>query len=329
MTAMMTKKRIQMKTINSCHRVMLGVAALSFLCSFGFCRPAAGSDSLRFGLLPVVDTLPLLVAQQEGYFAAQGIALEPISFQSALERDAALQAGQLDGYFGDLLNTLLLIQSGAAIRIITTAYHTHPQFRMFGIAAAPTIGPTSMEDLKAKTVAISRATIIEYLLDCLLASRNLPPDYVEKQEIKKIPIRLQLLLSDQVPAALLPEPLLTLAESKGARVLLDDRSLEMTETVLALDQKWLEGRRDLAGRFLAAYGKAVARINQRPEDFKPLLVERTQFPESVKERYQVPLFPPVGLPSIADVDATQKWLLQNQLITRRLPYERIVCAATP
>ena len=35
-------------------------------------------------------------------------------------------------------------------------------------------------------------------------------------EIKKIPIRLQMLLSGQVTAALLPEPLLTLAETHGA-----------------------------------------------------------------------------------------------------------------
>jgi NitT/TauT family transport system substrate-binding protein len=292
-------------------------------------RPVAGDDVLRFGLLPVVDTLPLIVGQQEGHFAAQGISLKLISFQSALERDAALQAGQLDGYFGDMLNTLLLIQSGEKIRIITSAYHTQPAYRMFGIAAAPGAGLKDVEALKGKAVAISRATIIEYLLDRLLMARQLPPGFVEKQEIKKIPIRLQMLLCDQVPAALLPEPLLTLAESKGAKVLLDDRSLDMTETVLALEKGRLDRQAELAARFLQAYGRAVAQINQNPDAFKSLLVSRTHFPESIRDRYRVPRFPPVALPSSADIDATQSWLRQNKLTDRFLSYEQIVFAVKP
>ena len=122
-----------------------------------------GKDVLRFGVLPVVDTLPLLVGQEAGTFLDQGIDLELVSFQSALERDAALQAGKLDGYFGDILNTLLLIQSGQPVKILTTAFHTHPDHRMFGIAAAPGSGITSMDQLKGKDVAISRATIIDYV----------------------------------------------------------------------------------------------------------------------------------------------------------------------
>lgn len=51
----------------------------------------------------------------------------------AQERDAALQAGQLDGYFGDILNTIVLIRAGQELRIVTTVFHTHPDFRMFGI----------------------------------------------------------------------------------------------------------------------------------------------------------------------------------------------------
>ena len=129
------------------------------------CQPGYAKDRLRFGILPVVDTLPLLVGQDAGTFSDQGIDLEVVSFQSALERDAALQAGKIDGYFGDILNTLLLVQSGQPVKILTTAFHTHPKHRMFGIATAPGSGITSIDQLKGKEMAISRATIIEYVLD--------------------------------------------------------------------------------------------------------------------------------------------------------------------
>lgn len=179
---------------------------------------ARAADTLRIGTLPVVDTLPLLVGQTENLFTRQDIQMELTPFQSALERDAALQAGKLDGYFGDLLNTVLLIRSGQNLKIVATAFHTHPRHRMFGIVASPGTGALTPAQLKGRQVAISRATIIEYLLDRIMAAEGYDPDYVEKLEIKKIPVRLQMLLADKVPAALLPEPLLTLAESRGAHV---------------------------------------------------------------------------------------------------------------
>ena len=184
-----------------------------------------------------MDVLPLLVGQEKGLFEKEGIDLELIGFQSALERDAALQAGRLDGYFGDILNTVLLVQGGEKLKIIATAFHTHPRCRMFGIAVSPGAGITDPAKIQGKDVAISSATIIEFLLDQLLGIQSMRPRDVTKIEIKKIPIRLQMLLSGQVTAALLPEPLLTLAETHGATVILDDRQLDTALTVLAINLK--------------------------------------------------------------------------------------------
>ncbi|MFZ7125004.1 MAG: ABC transporter substrate-binding protein [Desulfobacterales bacterium] len=280
-------------------------------------------ERLRFGILPVVDTLPLLVAESEGLFTREGIDLEIVQFQSALERDAALQAGRLDGYFGDLLNTILLVRAGERLGIVTTVFHTHPEHRMFGIAVSPGSGVRSLDGLRHKTVAISRTTVIEYLLDRILERHGLPADYLVKEEIKKIPIRLQMLLADQVAAALLPEPLLTLAESRGARVIADDRDLDTSETVLALAAKGGGNSVDVGG-FLRAYGEAVNRINRSPESYKDLLLEKTRFPAEVKDRYRVPIFPEVKLPSEADVGRVQEWLIDSGVMERRLPYEAVI-----
>ena len=282
-------------------------------------------QKLEFGILPVVDVLPLLVGKETGLFEKEGIDLELISFQSALERDAALQSGRLDGYFGDILNTVLLIQSGEQLKIIATAFHTHPQCRMFGIAVAPGSGITDMAGLQGKAVAISRATVIEYLLDRMLIARNMPPPGdVSKQEIKKIPIRLQMLLSGQVTAALLPEPLLTLAETHGSKIIMDDRNLDTALTVLAVNLKNRPAITALTPGFLRAYHAAVDRINANPVEFKEILITKTQFPPDVKDKYPVPVFPAGGLPAEADVLAVQDWLMKNNLIKARIPYADMV-----
>ncbi len=297
---------------------------LIILLTLAFPGVSFPGEKLGFGILPVVDVLPLLVGQEKGLFEKEGIDLELISFQSALERDAALQAGRLDGYFGDILNTVLLVQSGEQLKIIATAFHTHPQCRMFGIAVAPGSGITDPAGIRGKDVAISSATVIEYLLDQLLGTRNMSPKDVIKQEIKKIPIRLQMLLSGQVSAALLPEPLLTLAEAHGATVVLDDRELNTALTVLAVN---LKNRPTISARipgFLKAYNAAVDLINTNPSLFKELLITKTQFPMAVKDKYQIPVFPAHALPAEADVLAVQDWLLKNSLIKMRIPYADMV-----
>jgi len=297
---------------------------LLILLIMAFPAVSSSGEKLGFGILPVVDVLPLLVGQENGLFEKEGIDLELISFQSALERDAALQAGRLDGYFGDILNTVLLVQSGEQLKIIATAFHTHPRFRMFGIAVAPGSGITDPAGIKGKDVAISSATVIEYLLDQLLGTRNMSPKDVTKQEIKKIPIRLQMLLSGQVTAALLPEPLLTLAEANGAGVILDDRNLNTALTVLAVNLKNRPAIVALIPGFLKAYDAAVDMINENPSQFKELLITKTQFPMAVKDKYPVPVFPARALPAEADVLAVQEWLLKNGLIKTRIPYASMV-----
>jgi NitT/TauT family transport system substrate-binding protein len=282
------------------------------------------AQQLRVGILPVVDTLPLMVAQKECDFKREGIDIELVPFQSALERDAALQAGRLDGYFGDLLNTLSLMHAGMKLKVVTTVYMTRKDQRMFGIAASPKSGIENMAQLKGKAVAISRNTVIEYLLDQMLSSQATGTDAVEKQEIKKMPIRMQMLLSDQVPAALLPEPLLTLAESKGARVLMDDRHLDMALTVIALNSSVLTGNTDLSSRFLKAYGAAVEKINANPKGYLSFLMENTRFPKGIEDRFNMPVFPEVGVPGAKDVSDAQNWLKANGTVKAELPYSAVV-----
>ena len=309
-------------------RLWGGVAVMLVVVCTGL--PAVQArEPLRLGILPVVDTLPLLVGETEGLFAEEDLRVELVTFQSALERDAAFQAGRLDGYFGDILSAVLMIRAGQPVRIVTTVFHTHPGHRMFGIVASPGSGLNTLAALQGREVAISRATIIEYLLDRLLVSRGLAPDYVEKLEIKKIPIRLQMLLADQVPAALLPEPLLSLAELKGGEVLLDDRGLDTSETILALRVQVLAQRPGLAEKFLAAYGKAVRRINRNPDNYKDLLAARTRFPMPVKQQFRIPVFPEPAPPSARDVSAVQDWLGATGNHTDQMPYEALVLVGKP
>jgi NitT/TauT family transport system substrate-binding protein len=270
---------------------------------------------LKMGILPVIDTLPLQVAVQEGFFAAEGIAVELVMFSSAMERNTAMHSGQLDGFFGDIPAMLLLVRNGVDIRFLTVSYATDPEQRMFGLVLSPSLTKASGE----LTVAISRASIIEWLLDRLKPDPALAAWSIVEVEIRQMPIRLQMVLTGRIDAALLPEPLLTLAESRGARLAVTDQGLSMPLTVLTIHRSRLADRQ----AFLTGYGRAVDIINREPERFRELMVKTGGIPPDLATTFPLYRYPLPRIPTEAEVMQVQDWMLDKGLLTQRIPYRRL------
>ena len=71
------------------------------------CGAPAAPATLKIAVLPIIDTLPMYVAQQEGLFAKHGVTVEFIPVASAPERDQLLAAGQADGAVNETLAVML------------------------------------------------------------------------------------------------------------------------------------------------------------------------------------------------------------------------------
>ncbi len=288
------------------------------VCILAHAGASTAAIPLRLGILPVLDTLPLQVAVTEKLFAEQGLDVEIVSFSSAMERDTAMQAGQLDGYFGDLLNTLLLIQAGAPMKVVTVSYRTTPGQPMFGMVLRP--GLTLETVGEHPTVGYSRATIIDYLLDHMTRQGDIKEIAWKRTEVKKIPLRMQMLLSGQLDAAVLPEPLLTLTDSMGGEVAATDEKLDMPLTVLCLKDDFL----DKKNAFLDAYKEAVQRVNDNPENYRKLMVETTRIPKPLVDSFHVYSFCKPRLPTETEVWRVQQWMLTRGMLRSMLDYEQVV-----
>lgn len=283
---------------------------------FLFFASAATAETLRMGILPVLDTLPLQVAVNEGLFEERGLEVELVTFSSALERDTAMQAGRLDGYFGDLLNTFLLIKAGVPMKLATISYATVEGQRMFALLRAP--GLEALDDIPS--VGLSKATVIEYLLDAMSGLDAVKDVNFERIEIKKIPIRLQMLLEGQLDSAVLPEPLVALAESKGASVLVTDETLDMPLTVLSLHEKFA----GQAAGFLAAYDEAVTRLNAEPEKYRDLMAKTCRIPKPLAASFPVYTYPTSALPTQADVAPVMDWMIKKGMLDEPLAYDSVI-----
>jgi NitT/TauT family transport system substrate-binding protein len=274
----------------------------------------ARAQALRLGILPVLDTLPLHVAAREGLFAAQGLDVELVPFASAMERDTAMQSGQLDGYFGDLVATLTLIRAGVPMRVATVSYRTTPGQRMFAVVASP------KGAAEGAPLGYSRTTVMEFLLERMAPGDAAGGQPFTRMEVKKIPIRMQMLMAGQLGYAILPEPLASLVESRGGRVLATDEALDLPLTVVCLRQE----RMGACGAFLAAYSRAVEALTRRPEDFRDLMARECRMPDALAAAFPVYRYPAPSLPTEAEVAQVQDWMLRVGLLEAPLPYAAIV-----
>ena len=277
---------------------------------------SAQAKPLHFGILPVIDTLPLQVAIAEGYFKENKLDVKLVPFTSAMERNTAVHSGQLDGHFGDLIATLLLVDKGVQLKIMTISYATNRNQRMFGLATSPKLQLPK----EVLGIAISKASIIEYLLSHIKDLPGAKSYAYDPIEIKRMPIRLQLLLAGKIDSALLPEPLLTLAESRGAQVLATDQGLKMPLTVLNIsgDQK------HQIKPFLAAYTRAVKRLNSHPELYRELMAKTCRIPKPLVKSFPMFTYPEPRIPTKKEVSQVQDWMIQKGLLKQTVLYQKLV-----
>ncbi len=315
------KKRIKdcsrVKQIITFYKKQTRLVLMVFLLFF-LAAGMVSAETLRMGILPVIDTLPLQVGVTKGYFKAEGIEVELLPFSSAMERNTAMHSGQLDGFFGDIPATLLLVKNNIPVRFLTISYATDKKQRMFGLMLSPKL-PAAREQGKI-TVAISKASIIEYLLDHLKQLPQTDKMQLEEVEIKQMPLRVQMLLTGKIDAALLPEPLASLAESRGARPVVTDQALDMPLTVLNIHRD----KSHLAKSFIKAYTQSVNAVNLNPEKYRSLMTKTCRIPGNLVDHFPMYRYPPPSKPTKTQVQKVQDWMVKKGFLHKTIPYENLI-----
>lgn len=298
--------------------------------------PAAEVELMpvKIGVLPTEDSLPLWAAEEAGYFAEEGLpSVELVPFQSAQERDVAFTSGAIDAFMGDMIAVANLEAAGTECSILTVMLGADQSQGRFGIVVAPGSDITSLEQLAGVPVGTSSATIQEYVLDGLMAEAGVPADQVKVEEVKKVPVRFELLMNGQLKAAALPEPFLSLAEKDGAVLVGDDTKAEtnLSQTVMVFSDAYLsrEAGSDSADAVLKAWDRGVADVNADPDAFRNMLVEQARMPEALAESYAINTYPTRALPAKDRVDAVLEWMRDKGYLSADVTYESLTLITPP
>lgn len=309
----------------------MGLVALFLVVAFmagcaGKAEPTQSLPTLKIGQIPTIDGLPFWVAESKAFYQESGVNVELVNFKSAQERDAALVAGQIDGALTDIPGAVTLHGSGTRLQIASINLGATKEEGPVAILAAPNSGISSAEDLKGVEVAISKNSFIHYVTEMLLLENGLQPEEINTIAIPQIPVRFENLIAGTVQAATLPEPLLSLAVQKGAKVILTDAEAQRnySMSVIAFTEGAVSAKAEAITRFFGAYNQAVDAIAADPEAFKDLLATKASLPAEIKDSWRVTTFSRAQPPGRAEVEPVIDWLLAKGLLAKKVTYDELL-----
>ena len=293
------------------------------------CAQAPGeTPTLKIGLLPVLEALPIYVADAQGYFKSEGITVEYVPAASAAERDQLMQAGQIDGMINDLVSTVLYNKETQKIAVVRFARTATPDSAQYSVLAAKGSGITKASDLKGVEVAISEGTVIAYVTDRLLQLEGLQPADIKTTNVVKIADRMQLLNQGNLKAATMPDPYSSLALQNGATVVVDDsKHNELGNSVLSFSTATLKAKPNTVKKFLAALEKAVNDVNANPDQYANVLTDKKLIPAPLAGKYKLPKFPAASVPTEAQFKDVEDWMTGKNLLKTNVPYTQLVDAS--
>jgi len=308
--------------------LVFSAALLAVVAGVGAVRAAEPAPPLKVALLPILDAFPFYVAQEAGFFAAEGLKVEAVPVSSALERDQLMQAGQIDGMLTELSTAAIFNRDGVKLQVVGELREAKAGSPMFRVLAAPGSGLTKPADLAGVPIGVAQNTIIEYVTVRLLGESGLPADKIVLRSVPAIPERFQLLMNGSLKAAVLPDPLGLAAIKAGAPEIISDAAFpRYAVSVFGFSLRATQDKAESVRRFLRAWEKAVVRIEADPTAQAPLLLKSIRVPPNVQKGYVLPFYPHAKVPDEAQWNDVIAWLMSKKLIPAPLPYGQTVTPA--
>ncbi len=280
--------------------------------------------TLRIAVLPIIDTLPMFVAYDEGIFEDFNLDVKFIPVSSAPELSQMIASGQADGMVTDGLTVAFFDKDGTKIQIVRYAQRPSADAGHFFILAAKDSGIRDAEGLKGVEIGISEGTIIEYVTDRLLEKEGFSSADINTIAVPKIPERMALLGSGEIHAAVLPDPLASLAVQQGATIVLDDsQSPEYGASVYVFSKAMIDENPQAVQSFVDAIDIAVGFLASDPEEYASTLTKNKLIPPSLADDFVIPPFPN-GVYTREEWADTLAWAQGKGLLNVNIPYEEAV-----
>jgi hypothetical protein len=260
-------------------------------------------------MMPTLEGLPFYIARSEGIYDSLGLDLTILPFNSANDRDAVFQTGQMDGMVTDYPSAITL----QAIHHTELGFiFKNDGYLCFIVSKESRINQP--EQLIEKNIAVSRNTVVEYATDQLLNKAGIKYAETNKPEISQLPLRLQMLQYNQIDASFLPDPAASIAMNSKNKSLISTQELGIEFIATAFSRKALQEKRKEIELLITGYNLGVNHIKMHPQsEWKQVLME-IGVPENLTGLIALPTYRKATRPSAEAIEKATHWLKANHRI---------------
>lgn len=267
----------------------------------------ADSTTIRIGVLPTVESIPLFYADSVGLFDSLGLDVRLVTFEAAMDADTAMAGGSIDAILSDLVKATAHQQNGDSIHIIVSS---DLHLSLVTSLNARILRPQS---LKEKIIGITRHSAVDFFADQILRRAQLQPIDLNRPQINAIRLRTIMVDQNQYDGAILPEPFATHAVANGARRLdtSDSHQLHGLLCLYTPDSTYRHSaqRYDLLRQ---AWDEAVTRLNADSTSTHLGYLPHTLTPPD--SLFRPTPFTPHTTPSDTNLQLVTDWLKERELI---------------
>ncbi|MGP3951477.1 ABC transporter substrate-binding protein [Streptomyces sp. 7N604] len=258
--------------------------------------PPSDMAKVKVGVIPIVDVAPIYLGKAKGFFSSRGIDLTLESGQGGAAIVPGVVSGQFQFGFSNVTSLMIAGSKGVPLKAVASgnASTGKAEADFSGVAVKKNSPIKSAKDLADRKVAVNTLKNIG--------------DTTVRESVRKAGgnakrIKFVELPFDQMPAALddgtvdaawMVEPALSIAVSKGARVVASnfvDTAPDLTVAAYFTSEQLIKENPDLVKRFKAAMTESLKYAAGHPDEVRKVLGTYTKIDPSLGKSLTLPVWP--------------------------------------
>ncbi len=249
--------------------------------------------SLKIGIMPAVDSAPILLADELGYYEELGLKIDIQVYRNANNRQSALQSGELDGTMTDLIAFVNNVQNGFDIKITTSTDGSFPFLLKKGFQ--------EKEEIK---IGMMEVSVSNFLSEELLSDEY----KMDKLFIPAIPTRLEMLVAGQMDMAIIPEPMASMGQLRGVEKRVYENQDDFMPEAMVFTHTAINEKEKAIKLFHQAYNKAVKDIQKDDSLARDVLISRLELKSDIKDMIVMPEYHLVRVPDQEYMNKIVNWV---------------------
>ena len=297
--------------------------------SYGQSQQTSKPVTLKLVTFPFLSFAPIYIAEEEGYFAEQGLQIEYVKMKEAVAFQA-LARGDVDAWGGlTAIGALNAIQRGAKIRFVAARGEYDPDGCFYNglVARKALIDAGKLNtpaQLKGRNIAWYKTSPEEYFLDMVLKKGGLTLDDVTKITIPP-PADLGAMTKGGLDATVCGEPWVSRMKKAGvgtAWIPIQDYLPGFQNGTFMYGPNLLEKNPDAGIRLMVAYLKGLRQYSQGKTDRNlEIIANFTKLDKEFLKKACWAYVPVDGRIKFQSLDEFQKWAMTKGYIDHPLTKE--------